>query len=133
MGWYNASRGLEREGMLLLLSPVSVVWQRVSSYSSTVPLLVRVCGLRRLFEGHAASRAANSAFLPAMPGLVEHRVGGNAGDFDGFTHTFECVNGLEVEDELLQVRASRVKWWKNRPVDDAVEAGARRIPRRGTS
>lgn len=36
----------------------------------------------------------------------EMRVGGQAGGFEGFTHTWKDVDDLKVEDELTQVTRS---------------------------
>lgn len=38
-----------------------------------------------------------------MPGMLA-RVGGKAGEFEGFTRTWRDVSALDMEDELKQVR-----------------------------
>lgn len=38
-----------------------------------------------------------------MSTMLEHRLGGQAGNMEGFTHTWKCVDTLDVEQELLQV------------------------------
>lgn len=43
-----------------------------------------------------------------MSTLLEHRLGGEAGSMEGFTHTWKCVDTLDVEQELLQVRAAKI-------------------------
>lgn len=36
-------------------------------------------------------------------GMEEVRIGGPAGSYEGFTHTWKSLDGLKVEDELEQV------------------------------
>lgn len=35
--------------------------------------------------------------------MFEHRLGGQACGIEGFTHTWKCVDTIDVEEELLQV------------------------------
>lgn len=35
--------------------------------------------------------------------MLEYRLGGQAGGMEGFTHTWQLVDTLDVEEELLQV------------------------------
>ena len=61
-----------------------------------------------------------------MLGLVEHRVGGNAGCFEGFTHTLKCVDRLEVEDELLEVNGDKsIMIWQDLIIGRIPKAGGR--------
>lgn len=43
-----------------------------------------------------------------MSTILEHRLGGQAGDMKGFTHTWKCVDTLDIEEELLQVRKLKI-------------------------
>lgn len=44
----------------------------------------------------------------AMSTMLEQRLGGQAGCMKGFTHTWKCVDFLDIEEELLQVRKMKI-------------------------